>query len=106
VSDTSDTILTLAEATVLKADATAEISRMAKLLLAGTDGELNEEQKEQVGFILRSSESLIEMVNDLLDLSKIEAGKVGLRPDRFKVPALFAALRGMFKPLHNGDASR
>jgi signal transduction histidine kinase/DNA-binding response OmpR family regulator len=72
---------------------------LSKLLLSGADGELNAEQRKQVSFILRSTESLVELVNDLLDLSKIEAGKVGLRPEKFTVPALFAALRGMFKPL-------
>jgi len=72
---------------------------LSKLLLSGADGELNAEQRKQVSFILRSTESLVELVNDLLDLSKIEAGKVGLRPEKFTVPSLFAALRGMFKPL-------
>src|SRR5581483_2244450 len=76
---------------------------LSKLLLNGTDGPLTAEQQQQVGFILRSSESLVELVNDLLGLSKIEAGKVGLRPERFTVPALFAALRGMFKPLQFTD---
>jgi signal transduction histidine kinase/CheY-like chemotaxis protein len=72
---------------------------LSKLLMAGTDGPLNSEQLKQVGFILRSCENLVDLVNDLLDLSKIEAGKVGLRPQTFTVPSLFAALRGMFKPL-------
>ncbi len=76
---------------------------LSKLLLNGTDGPLNAEQQKQVGFILRSSESLVELVNDLLDLSKIEAGKVGLRPETFTVPALFAALRGIFKPLQGNE---
>ena len=76
---------------------------LSKLLLNGTDGPLTAEQQKQVGFILRSCESLVELVNDLLDLSKIEAGKVGLRPETFTAPSLFAALRGMFKPLQNSD---
>jgi CheY-like chemotaxis protein len=42
----------------------------------------------------------VELVNDLLDLSKIEAGKVALRPVTFDVSELFAALRGMFRPIH------
>lgn len=75
---------------------------LTKMLLARTDGELNAEQEKQLSFILRSSESLVELVNDLLDLSKIEAGKVALRPVTFEVSALFAALRGMFRPIHDG----
>ena len=49
------------------------------LLLARTDGDLTGEQERQVEFIRRSSESLLEMVNGLLDLAKIEAGRTELR---------------------------
>lgn len=72
---------------------------LARMLLSRTDGDLTPEQEKQLTFILRSSESLVELVNDLLDLSKIEAGKVALRPTHFEVGNLFAALRGMFRPM-------
>ncbi len=39
------------------------------------------------------------MVNDLLDLAKVEAGKTRIRPKRFEVQELFSALKGMLKPL-------
>src|SRR5262249_39250618 len=42
-----------------------------RLLLDRVDGELTPEQERQVGFIRRSAESLLELVNDLLDLSKV-----------------------------------
>ncbi|HEY7172694.1 MAG TPA: response regulator [Vicinamibacterales bacterium] len=77
---------------------------LSKMLLSRTDGDLTAEQEKQLNFILRSSESLVELVNDLLDLSKIEAGKVALRPVRFQVGDLFAALRGMFRPLQTAPA--
>ncbi len=38
------------------------------------------EQERQIGYIRRSAESLLELVNDLLDLSKVEAGKVEVKP--------------------------
>jgi len=76
---------------------------LSKMLLSRTDGDLTAEQEKQLNFILRSSESLVELVNDLLDLSKIEAGKVALRPVRFQVTELFAALRGMFRPLQQAN---
>jgi len=75
---------------------------LTQMLLSGVDGDVTAEQQKQLTFILRSAESLVDLVNDLFDLSKMEAGKVGLRPSRFTVPALFAALRGMWRPLQAG----
>jgi CheY-like chemotaxis protein/anti-sigma regulatory factor (Ser/Thr protein kinase) len=43
------------------------------------------------------------MVNDLLDLAKIEAGKVTARPSEFTISEFFAALRGMFRPLATNE---
>ena len=39
------------------------------------------------------------MVNDLLDLAKIDAGRISISPQWFEMVDLFAALRGMFKPV-------
>jgi signal transduction histidine kinase len=72
---------------------------LSRLLLDRIDGELTDEQERQIGYIRRSAESLLELVNDLLDLSKVEAGKVEVKPTRFAVAALFGALRGALRPL-------
>ena len=72
---------------------------LSRLLLDRIDGELTSEQERQVGYIRRSAESLLELVNDMLDLAKVEAGKVDVRPVRFAVTSLFGALRGALKPL-------
>jgi CheY-like chemotaxis protein len=42
---------------------------------------------------------LQELVNDLLDLAKVEAGKVRMRPKKFEIHELFSALKGKLKPL-------
>src|SRR5437899_1953341 len=47
---------------------------LARLLLSRVDGPLTPEQEKQLGYILRSATELTEMVDDLLDLSQIEAG--------------------------------
>lgn len=75
------------------------ILSLTRLLLDRMDGELTAEQEKQIGYIRRSAENLSELVNDLLDLAKVEAGKVLVRAGEFKVEDLFAALRGMLKPL-------
>jgi signal transduction histidine kinase/CheY-like chemotaxis protein len=80
------------------------ILALTRFLIDGTDGTLSEEQTKQVGFIRKSAENLSELVNDLLDLAKVEAGKTVVRPSEFSVQNLFGALRGMLRPLLMGDA--
>jgi signal transduction histidine kinase/CheY-like chemotaxis protein len=72
---------------------------LSQILLDRLDGELSAEQEKQVRFIRGSAQGLIELVNDLLDLAKVEAGKVAIHPSSFTVESLFAALRGMLRPL-------
>src|SRR6202008_874323 len=80
------------------------IRALAHLLLDRTDGPLTAEQEKQVGFISKASDDLTALVDDLLDLAKIEAGKTEVRPVEFSVANLFSALRGMLRPLLVGDA--
>lgn len=72
---------------------------LTKLLLARTDGELTEEQEKQLRFVRQSAESLYTLVDDLLDLSKIDAGRALVRTQALDVGVLFASLRGMLRPL-------
>ena len=76
---------------------------LSRLLLDRVDGDLTPEQETQVTFINRSASSLGESVNDLLDLSRIEAGKTEVRAATFSVNDVLAALRGMFRPLSTDD---
>ena len=80
------------------------ILALSRFLMDGTDGTLTDEQAKQIGFIRKSAENLTELVNDLLDLAKVEAGKTVVRPTEFSVQSLFGALRGMLRPLLVGDA--
>ncbi|HET9240201.1 MAG TPA: ATP-binding protein [Oligoflexus sp.] len=72
---------------------------LIRMLLERQDGELSKEQERQVVYIQKAVEDLSQMVNDLLDTARLESGKVGLRLTSFRVEELFAALRGMFRPL-------
>jgi signal transduction histidine kinase/CheY-like chemotaxis protein len=80
------------------------ILALSRLLIDRTDGPLTAEQERQVTYMRRSAESLTELVNDLLDLAKVEAGKLEIRPRYFTVSELFGALRGVMKPLQQNDA--
>ncbi len=77
----------------------SSIRALTRLLLERVDGELSHEQEKQVRFIMKGAESLNELVDDLLDLAKIEAGKIDVRPVAFDVGEMFSALRGMLRPL-------
>lgn len=75
------------------------ILSLSRMLLARMDGDLTVEQEKQVTFIQKAASGLSELVNDLLDLAKVEAGKIEVRPSSFEVSDLFATLRGMLRPL-------
>ena len=81
------------------------IMSLARILLDRLDGGLTGAQEKQVRFILESAKTLSEMVNDLLDLAKVEAGKVRIRVKTFEVMELFSALKGMLKPLLADNSS-
>ena len=75
------------------------IISLARMLMDRIDGDLTAEQVKQIRYIESSARDLQEMVNDLLDMAKVEAGKVRMRPKKFDVHDIFSALKGMLKPL-------
>jgi signal transduction histidine kinase/CheY-like chemotaxis protein len=75
------------------------ILALSRILLDRMDGPLTSEQERQLGFVRKAAEDLSELVNDLLDLAKVEAGKIVIRPAECNIDKLFGALRGMLRPL-------
>jgi signal transduction histidine kinase/CheY-like chemotaxis protein len=75
------------------------ILALSRLLLDRVDGPLTSEQERQIAFIRKAADELAELVNDLLDLAKVEAGKTVIRPAECEIDKLFGALRGMLRPL-------
>jgi signal transduction histidine kinase/CheY-like chemotaxis protein len=75
------------------------ILALSGLLLDRVDGDLTAEQAKQVAFIRQSAQELGELVNDLLDLVKVDAGHSLVRPASVQVPTLFRTLRALFRPL-------
>ena len=61
--------------------------------------EANPDDKDELFFIRKSAQQLSDLVDDLLDLAKVEAGKIEVRPASFEIAGLFGALRGMLRPL-------
>jgi signal transduction histidine kinase len=67
-------------------------------VLASGDG-LTEKQLRWVGNIRSSGEQLLALINDILDLAKIEAGKMEVRPSEFSVYDVCEGLLTMFRPM-------
>lgn len=82
----------------------SSIRALSQLLLDRIDGDLTPEQETQVTFIKTAAIDLSGLVNDLLDLAKIEAGKVAIVRSVFSVTELFGALRAMLEPLRLNDS--
>ncbi len=80
------------------------ILSIASLLSDEVDGPLGAEQHKQVAFISTAARELSDMVDDLLDLAKIEAGRISISPAWFDMLDLFSALRGMFRPIVDTSA--
>jgi signal transduction histidine kinase len=77
----------------------ASITSVTDILLIRLDGPLTSEQERQLRFVQGSVRELSEMVDDLLDLAKVDAGRISISPEWFKMVDLFSALRGMFRPI-------
>ncbi|QET01864.1 MULTISPECIES: sensor histidine kinase [Cupriavidus] len=75
------------------------IQSITRLLIDRVDGPLTTEQERQVTFVRDTAAEFADMVNDLLDLARLEAGRVDVSPAWFDMVVLFDALRGMFKPV-------
>ena len=80
------------------------ILSIASLLSDELDGPLSDEQHKQVAFVSSAARELSDMVDDLLDLAKIEAGRISISAAWFDMFDLFAALRGMFRPIVDTSA--
>lgn len=60
---------------------------------------LSPEQKDYLDTIKQSSEALLNIINDILDLSKIEAGKIDVKKDVVSIEALVSKAKGLFEGL-------
>ncbi|MBN1969438.1 MAG: response regulator, partial [Candidatus Delongbacteria bacterium] len=69
------------------------------IILQGITGEINEEQKKQLTMVFDSAKHLLGLINDILDISKIEAGKIELIKADFDIYELINNVEKMITPL-------
>lgn len=69
------------------------------IVLQGLAGPLNDEQAKQLGMVRDSSRHLLALINDVLDISKIEAGELGVAQAPFDLTASIRKVIGIVGPL-------
>lgn len=67
------------------------------IILEGIAGEVNEEQKKQMTMVKTSGEHLLNLINDVIDISKIEAGKIEIKIEKFDLSNLVREVAESFK---------
>lgn len=78
----------------------------SELLAEELQGPLNDKQKRFVGHIHKDSMHLLELINDVLDLSKIEAGRIELRSDTFDAAKAIAEVLSSIRTQANAKSIR
>ncbi|HEX3960817.1 MAG TPA: HAMP domain-containing protein, partial [Trebonia sp.] len=72
---------------------------LARMLAQNGDGNLTAKQVEYANIIHSSGSDLLQLINDILDLTKVESGKMDIHTERFSLAGLVEDLRGVFGPL-------
>jgi PAS domain S-box-containing protein len=69
------------------------------ILLQGLAGPLNEEQEKQMGMVQKSARHLLQLINDVLDISKIEAGQLNLSIEQYDLSESFESVLQIIRPM-------
>jgi signal transduction histidine kinase/DNA-binding response OmpR family regulator/CHASE3 domain sensor protein len=72
---------------------------LARLLADNAQGNLTEEQVKFAESIHTAGNDLLNLINDILDIAKVEAGKLEVRPEVTPIASVANGLRAMFEPL-------
>jgi PAS domain S-box-containing protein len=70
-----------------------------EFMIDGKPGPLNAKQKEYLGDVLTSGRHLLQLINDVLDLVKVESGKMQLYPEAFRIEEVIGEVCAVMKPL-------
>ena len=71
----------------------------SELMLDGVPGKVNEEQKQCLSDVLTSSQHLLSVINEVLDLAKIESGEVELKLSNIRLTGVIQSLRNEMMPI-------
>jgi len=76
------------------------------IILQGLTGEITDEQRKQLEMVYGSGKHLLSLINDVLDLSKIAAGRIEIMPETFYLAQVIDSVIAMIKPLANSKNVR
>jgi signal transduction histidine kinase len=82
------------------------IMGFTKLMVHGKVGPVSAQQQEFLGDILKSSNHLLQLINDVLDLAKVEAGKMEFHPESIDLPQLVGEVRDILRAVAAGKQIR
>lgn len=71
----------------------------ADLLLGGHDGPLNDLQREDIGYIHQGATRMVGLIGQMLDLSRMESGRLDMKSEVIDLPAVLAAVKQEIHPL-------
>jgi signal transduction histidine kinase len=69
-----------------------------KLMLDGLDGEITEQQEQDLKRVAQAADNLLALINDLLDLSKIEAGRMEIHPEDVELTVIVNEVMELVRP--------
>jgi len=69
------------------------------MILNGMTGEINEEQRKQLSMVYSSGKHLLSLINDVLDLSRIESGKMEVSMEKFKIHDVVSEVYKSLSPM-------
>jgi signal transduction histidine kinase len=78
------------------------IKGFTEMLLEGDAGEVNDEQQEYLQIVKSNVDRLVALINDLLDISRIESGRIKLDLAPFDLSAVIASVAATVRPLLDG----
>jgi PAS domain S-box-containing protein len=82
------------------------IKGFTDLMLDGDAGELSDEQSEYLAIVKSNADRLVALINDLLDVSRIEAGRIQLKLEAVDVGAVLGSVLATMRPLTDAKRQR
>jgi PAS domain S-box-containing protein len=80
------------------------IKGFTDMMLDGDAGELSDEQEEYLGIVRSNADRLVALINDLLDISRIESGRIALKREPVDLASVLDGVVATMRPLVTGKA--